>query len=54
MYINCGISIRLKKKHRKDDLSPVFAMSPQYLNIVGNILSKLDITHDANLLMIIR
>ena len=24
------------KKQRKDDLSPVFAMSPRYLNIVGN------------------
>ena len=32
---NCGISFKLKKQ-RKDDLSPVFAMSPRYLNIVGN------------------
>ena len=34
-FDNCGISIRLKKQ-RKDDLSPVFAISPRYLNIVGN------------------
>jgi len=33
-----------KLSHRKDDLSPVFAMSPRYLNSREYRLSYLDIT----------
>ena len=43
MYINFHLDILTTvvlvlnwKKQRKDDLSPVFAMSPRYLNIDGN------------------
>ena len=52
MYINFHLDILTTvvlvldwKKQRKDVLSPVFTMSPRYLNIVGKYkLSKLDIT----------
>ena len=47
MYINFHLDILTTvvqvldwKKQRKDNLSPVFPMSPRYLNIVGNTFSQ--------------